>query len=177
MGIIEKIWKMIKEYKVLEFAGVLLTFIYTLSVYLVPLVSEYLIDEVIPSSSKRKMLYGVVIFAVVCCLQPIFGYFKDRLFNVITENVTYDIRKKLFNSFLYSDFNFLNKVKGGDLISIIMNDGRGASDFITNIFSVLLKNIFMILMIVVGMMLISYKITLIVICLVIRFKKLPKIFN
>ncbi|MCI9412044.1 MAG: ABC transporter ATP-binding protein [Eubacterium sp.] len=165
MGIIEKIWKMIKEYKVLEFAGVLLTFIYTLSVYLVPLVSEYLIDEVIPSSSKRKMLYGVVIFAVVCCLQPIFGYFKDRLFNVITENVTYDIRKKLFNSFLYSDFNFLNKVKGGDLISIIMNDGRGASDFITNIFSVLLKNIFMILMIVVGMMLISYKITLIVICL------------
>ena len=70
MGIIEKIWKMIKEYKILEFIGVLLTFIYTLSVYLVPLVSEYLIDEVIPSSSKQKMLYGVVIFAVVCCLQP-----------------------------------------------------------------------------------------------------------
>ena len=75
------------------------------------------------------------------------------------------IRKKLFDDFLYASFEFLDKVKGGELISIIMNDGRGASSYITSLFSVLLKNIVLVLLIIVGMLNISPQITLIVVAL------------
>ena len=50
-----------------------------------------------------------------------------------------------------------------------MNDGRAISDFISNIFAVLLKNSLMIIVIVVGMVSISWEISIIVIVLFLAF--------
>lgn len=165
MKLQKRIWKIIKKYKAQEILGVILTICFTISIYLVPLASEYLIDEVLPAEALDKLIYGIVIFAVVCCLQPLVGYFKDKLFNQITESVTMDIRKKLFDNFLYSSFSFLDKLKSGELISVIMNDGRGASDYITNLFSVLLKDAVLLMLIVIGMLIISPAITVMVVVL------------
>lgn len=152
--------KILKPYIKYEILGVIFTLLYSFSSFLTPRVSAYLIDEVIPSSSYYKLSVGILIFAGVCILQPVFGFLKDRLFVLIKENITYDIRLNLFSSIIYAPFKFFDKIKGGKLISIVMNDGRGISNFISTIFSVLLKDGLMLVMIIIGMFLISSKITI-----------------
>ncbi len=155
-----KVFILLKPYGKKECIGIVLMFLYSVTVFLIPKASQYLIDDVIPSNSYDTLYIGVAIFIMICLLQPIIGYFKDKLFLIISETVTYDIRKVIFKNILYSDFEFFSKVKGGDLISIVMNDCRIASDFISKIFANILKNILMIIMIFIEMLMISYKITL-----------------
>lgn len=158
----QRIKLLLRPYIWYEVLGVLLTIAYSVAVFLTPKVSEYLIDEVIPSKSYEKLLMGILMFAAICILQPLFGYFKDRIFVYITEKITYDIRNRLYTRMIHANFAFFSKVKGGDLISIIMNDGRGASDFISKIFATLLKNGLLIIMILIGMFTISWRITIVV---------------
>lgn len=158
--LVKKVAALLRPYLRQEILGVFLTVLYSFSVFLVPLASQYLIDEVIPAKSMEKLACGLLAFSLVCVAQPLIGYGKDRVFVKITENITRDIRNSLFERIVYADFHFLNQAKGGDLISIIMNDGRSASDFISTVFATLLQNTLMIVMIIVGMFMISWDITL-----------------
>lgn len=162
--ICKRVIRLLKPYKGKEIIGIILTFMFAVSVFLVPKASGYLIDDVILCGSKDKLWIGIALFTAICFLQPIFGCMKDIIFTRITENITYDIRQELFNKIVYTDYSFFDSVKSGELISIIMNDGRGVSDFISKIFASLLKNISLVIMIIVGMLTISIKITVVVLC-------------
>ena len=161
--------ELLKPYVKYEIIGIILTFLYSIFTTLMPKISEYLIDEVIPAKSYKKLLIGIVLFISICVLQPLIGWIKDKVFVNITENITFDIRKRLYEKIIYARFEFFDNVKNGELISIIMNDGRAISDFISNIFAVLLKNSLMIIVIVVGMVSISWEISIIVIVLFLAF--------
>lgn len=167
--LLRKVFKLIKPYLKREIIGIFLTILFSISVFLMPKISQYLIDEIIPANSKSKLFYGLIFFTTICFMQPIVGFLKDTLFVRITESITNDLRNGLFKKIIHSNFHFFNNAKGGDLISIIINDGRGASDFISKIFAILLKNFLMVLMIFIGMFIISYEITLFVIGLIIVY--------
>lgn len=167
--ILKKVLVLGKLYWKEEIIGLILTILYAVTIYFVPKASEYLIDSVIPSNSYRILFTGITLFAGVCLMQSLVGFLKDIIFNRITENITYDIRKTLFHKILYADFDFFDQVKGGNLISIIMNDGRGASDFIAKIFSVLVKNILIIILVLIGMLFISIEITVTVLVFFVVF--------
>lgn len=166
---LKRIINLIKPYILLETLGAILTVLYTLAVFASPIVSKYLIDEVIPTKSSYKLYVGLGIFLAVCILQPIFGYFKDLIFLNITESVTLNIRKKLFLRVINAPLKFFDTTNKGEIISRIINDGRGASEFITNFFVVFVKNIILIFMILVGMFYLSTAITGIVIVLFLVF--------
>ncbi len=166
---INKIHKLIKQYMTLEVIGLMLTALYTLAIFGSPLVSKYLIDEVIPGNSFTKLYIGLGIFFAVCAAQPIVGYFKDILFMNITENVTRDIRKSLFSKVIGAPLKFFDSTKKGEIVSRIVNDGRAASEFITNFFVIFVKNVILIIMIIIGMLLMSVKLTSIVLCLFVIF--------
>ena len=56
----------LKPYMKAELLGFLLTAIYAVTVFLVPLASENLIDNVIPSDNIEMMVTGLVYFSVIC---------------------------------------------------------------------------------------------------------------
>lgn len=161
-SVIKKIKKMLRPYISLELAGILFTFLSALGSFLTPLASEYLIDEVLIADQYKKLLYGILIFVVVCMIQPVSGVIRDLFFIKVTENVTSNIRRNIFARLLKTSFTFFGKLKSGDIISIIMNDGRGASNFISNVFSIALRDIILVILIVTGMSLKSWKITFLV---------------
>lgn len=160
--VIKKVFKLIKPYKKIQFIGVMFTLFAALGSFLTPLASEYLVDEVLIADNYKKLLYGILIFVIVCLIQPFAGIIRDIIFIRITENVTSDIRKNLFNKIIHTNFMFFSRLKSGDILSIIMNDGRGASNFISNLFSMFIKDIILVILIVTGMCLKSWKITLLV---------------
>ncbi|MEO3947850.1 ABC transporter ATP-binding protein [Gorillibacterium sp. CAU 1737] len=160
--LIKRMIQMMKAYAWWEGIGFLLTVLYALSAFGSPIVSKFLIDEVIPTDSTHKLYWGLGLFFVVCVSQPIVGYFKDRIFLTITERVTYDIREKMFSKVLRAPMSFFDRTHKGDIVSRLLNDGRSSSQFITNFFVVFIKNILMIITIVVGMLYLSASLTMIV---------------
>lgn len=175
--LIKKVLILIKPYWKQELIGVILTILFTVTVYLIPKASQYLIDDVIPTKSYKILTGGLLLFASICIAQPVISFYKDKIFLSLTEKITFNIRKVLFNKIIHSEFGFLDNAKGGDLISIIMNDGRGASDFISKIFAILLKNGLLIIMILIGMLLLSYQITLVVVSTFIAFYSISLLFG
>lgn len=172
-----KIKIILKQYIKKEIIGVVFTIVYSMFTFVTPIVSSYLVDEVIPTKSLKKLFVGVGMFVIICVLQPIIGCIKDYIFIDITENITFDIRKKLYKKIVHADFEFLDQAKSGDLVSIIMGDGRAISEFISNLFAILLKNALTILMIVIGMISIDWKTSLIVFLAFTFMIILQSIFN
>lgn len=160
---LKKITYLIKDYIWLEAVGFSLTILYSIATIGAPLVSQYLIDVVLKLNSTEKLYAGLGIFFIVCVSQPIVGYFKDILFMNITENVTLKIRQKLFSKIINAPMSFFDVTKKGEILSRIINDGRAVSQFITNIFVVLLKNVITIAVILATMLYKSTTLTLIVI--------------
>lgn len=161
----KRVKALIRPYYRLQIFGIFITMLYSLGVFASPLVSKYLIDEVIPAKSLDKLSQGVFIFFLVCISQPIFALIKDIVFVKITESVTYDIRTNMFGRLLKSSSDNLNNLKSGEVISRIGNDGYQASQFISNIFVILFKNFVLIAMILCGMAYISPVLTMIIVIL------------
>jgi len=157
--LIKRIIKLIRAYTVWEIVGFFLTVFYALATFGSPIVSKYLIDEVIPTASTHKLYWGLAIFFLVCVAQPVVGYFKDQVFLNITEKVTYDIRERMFSKIVHAPMGFFDRTNKGDIISRLLNDGRSASQFITNFFVIFIKNVLMIVTIAIGMLYLSARLT------------------
>lgn len=157
--IIKELWNVASKYKMREIIGLICTIFYTSSVFASTMVSKYLIDEVIVSKSSTKMLTGMIIFLLGCLGQPVFGYFKNRIFMRISEDIVRDYRVRMFEKVLKAPIQFFENNKNGEVVSRICNDGISVSDFLTNFFVVFVKNIVLIFMILVGMFLMSPMLT------------------
>lgn len=163
--VLRNIWEIAKIYKWHELLGIIFTILYTTAVFISPIASRYLIDEVIPSVSVNKLIIGISIFFGGCIGQPIFGYLKDIVFMKVSENITLLIREKMFNKIINTPIDFFDKCNNGAIVSRISNDGRNVSEFITNFFIVFVKNIVLIIMILIGMLVLSKEITLMIVFL------------
>ncbi|MCX7749832.1 MAG: ABC transporter ATP-binding protein/permease [Clostridia bacterium] len=162
---ISRIVQLAKPYLGFQVLGFILTLLFSLAVFGSPIVSKYLIDDIIPTHSTEKLYSGLIIFFAVCVSQPVMGYLKDLVFLQVSEGITYDIRQKLFNRVLNAPLTFFEKAKKGEIIARVINDGRGASQFITDFFVVVIKNVFQIAMILGGMLFISVRLTIMIVFL------------
>jgi ABC-type multidrug transport system fused ATPase/permease subunit len=160
-----RVLKLIKPYIPAEIAGLSLTMVYTSAVFAAPIVSKYLIDEVLPSHSQTKLYFGLIMFFFVCMLQPVAGYVKDIIFLNISENITYAIRKSLFAKIIQAPLQFFDRTPKGEILSRVINDGRSSSEFVSHLFVVMAKNILLIGMILGGMFFLSVQITVIVLAM------------
>ncbi|WP_434293478.1 ABC transporter ATP-binding protein [Clostridium botulinum] len=163
--ILNNVWEVAKQYKGKELIGLIFTILYTVAIFISPLASRYLVDSVIPSNSIYKLKIGILIFFGGCICQPIFGYLKDRVFMGISQNMTIMFREKMFNKVIDAPMEFFDGCSNGAIVSRISNDGRSVSEFITNFFVIVVKNIVLIIMIIIGMLMLSKEITLMVIFL------------
>lgn len=163
--VIKELYAYAKLYIRQELLGLFFTVLYTGAIFLSPIVSKYLIDEVMPSKSMEKLVTGIMIFFLGCIGQPVFGYLKNRIFMRVSEKTTVRFRENMFNKVMDAPLKFFDESNMGAIVSRISNDGKSISEFITNFFVVFLKNIILIVIILVGMFLLSAKMTLFVILL------------
>lgn len=171
----------IKPYFFMEFLGLIITIFYATSVFITPLASKYIIDNVVNSEQDNNLYNVIFIFFISCILQPVLGLIKDFIFLNISENIIYNIREKMFRCILYAEMKFFLNTKKGEIVSRVLNDCQMFGTFISNIFITYIKDILFIFMIVIGMFYLSFKITIISLSMLILFifliKKSGKVFS
>lgn len=151
---------LLNRYKRKECLGLLVTFLYSGMVYIGPVLSQYIIDDVLFTKEYIRLTKCFGLFFIVLILQPILSYIQSRIFINISERITKDLRNEMYSGIISKRITFFYDNNDGEILSRIINDSRMLSDFVSDVFVVLLKNSLLILCVLVGMMVISVPITL-----------------
>lgn len=158
----KKVIKLIKPYLKLEVIGLFFTILYSASVFLTPIASEYLIDHIMKKTIKSDIEKGLVIFFLICISQPVFLYIKSRIYLHVSEQMVYDLRAQTYFAVMGKQYLFFEKNSKGEVLSRLTNDIRLISDFLTNEFANFIKDIAVIILVFIGMMLQSFEITILI---------------
>lgn len=161
--------KTIKEYIKEEFLGLFLSIVYTTTVFLSPQISKFLMDNVLINYDYQKLYKGIFAFFFICIVQTISSYIKNKLFLKVSEKITLSFRKKILKHLINVSMEFFDSVPKGFIFSRFFDDSKSISDFVTNVFVVIVKNLFLIIAITFGMFLLSWKITLLIFILLFTY--------
>lgn len=148
-----------------EIWGLIFTFVYTFSILFAPFVSKYLLDNILIVKNFNELPLWLLLFFISCLLQPISGYIKNYIFFNISEKITFSIRRDVLFNIMLAPMSFLDKTSKGTVISRVLNDCQNISEFISNIFIVVIKNTILLSFASVTMFILSWQISLLVIVL------------
>lgn len=152
-----------------ECIGLLFSVIYSISVFLTPRISRFIVDEILGSSNFHSLYKGLVLFFLVCFSQTVSAYCKTRIFAKISENITLSLRKKILHNIIYAPISFFEATSKGIILSRFVGDTGSISGFITDIFVVLIKNILLVIVLLWGMFLMSWQITSLVLLFIVMY--------
>lgn len=175
--LLANIVKLTKKNSKLQLFGFILTILYSIAILVSPVASGYLIDRTLTSKNESEMMAGVCLFCFAIICQPIIGFFKDMVYMNIVLNLNSYNSLKLFSKVIYAPMNFWDKSQKGEIISKLIDDTKEISSFVSEFFSLLIKNVILTILIMICMFCISGKITIIVLFLLIVFFILNKKMN
>lgn len=130
----------------------------SVAIALTPLISSNLIDDVLSSTTSTKIAWTIGTFIVVCLAQPVIDYIRSRLLIRCTEGIVHDLRKEIF--FHYLDANVVDFKDHFNLTTLLTNDVRLYSDFLTACLCTVTKDILLFILILVGMFVQSLSISI-----------------
>lgn len=159
----------IKEHLKEECLGLFFSLLYTGTFFISPKISKFLIDEVLVNHRFQDIGIAFLVFFLVCVIQIISVYLKDKIFFKISEKITFSMRTKVLKNLIYADMNFFDSTPKGCIFSRFFNDSRSISNFITNIFVTVVKNSLLIVALTCGMFTVSWKITIIVFIILLTY--------
>jgi subfamily B ATP-binding cassette protein MsbA len=82
------------------------------------------LDEVFVKKNVSVLVLIPMVIMVITVIKAMSSYFQMLLMSYISLYITADLRKELYNHFIYSDISDLNRTSSGTMISKIMIDIR-----------------------------------------------------
>lgn len=149
--------------------GILVVLLYALIVVALPLVSQFLIDELLGATIVSQVYTSIIVFFVVCMLQPLLYFIKERIFIALSENVSYKLRIKLFYQLSILPIEYYSTHNYGEISTKIISDSLNIGSFVYTICNGLIASVISILCIVVAMFLQSIILSTIILIAVVIY--------
>lgn len=162
-----RILKVLFRHKILLFLAIISSIIQVLATLLIPIVVargiNYLIGE---NNVDFTILNGVIILVLLLGLaEAIFGYLMQYLMAYVTNNTVKDIRDELFNKLSNLPISYIDTHKEGDLIMRLIGDADQLGDGLLQALTSLISGLITVILTLTFMLVVSYQVGLIVICL------------
>lgn len=171
----------IKQFKFKIVLIVLLCIVSTTLGLFFPIITKYIIDDVIINHNMNRLFSLLFIFSSISLLGFVISYITQCFSNITGENLTYKIKKYLFIHLNNLPLSFYYRDKTGELLSCYNNDVNIISKFITSNFPTLINEIITLITIIIILLNINIKLTLISLpvvpvfyCFIIFSKKIMK---
>ena len=164
-GTLRRIAAFAKPYKIALILFLLTVVIDAFLVVATPLLLRQLIDEgVIPGNSGLVTRLAFTV-GLIACLDALFNMI-GRLFSArIGEGLIYDLRKLIFEHVQKQSIAFFTRTQTGALISRLNSDVIGAQQAFTATLSGVISNVLSLILVSAAMLILSWQITLISLCL------------
>ena len=157
---VRRVWRFARPYR-RSILGFLATILFTSVIALIPpLMFRLIVDEAIPDSDKRRIVYLTVVLVVVAlgdaALQIVQRWYSAR----IGEGLIYDLRVALFDKVQNMPIAFFTRTQTGALISRLNNDVVGAQTAVTGTLGSVVSNVVIFTTTLVAMLALEWRLTL-----------------
>ncbi|MHB1208523.1 MAG: ABC transporter ATP-binding protein [Acidimicrobiales bacterium] len=130
-----------------------------------PLVLRALIDQGIKHRREGLIIELALITAVLAIIDAVLSLFERRISAVIGESLIYDLRAKVYAHIQEMPIAFFSRTQTGALISRLNNDVIGAQQAFTDLFSNVVGNVILVVIVLGTMFYLSWQITLVALIL------------
>ncbi|MFM7257895.1 MAG: ABC transporter ATP-binding protein [Acidimicrobiaceae bacterium] len=157
---VRRVWRFARQYR-RSILGFVATILITSVIALIPpLMFRLIVDEAIPDSDKRRIVYLTIVLVVVAlgdaALQIVQRWYSAR----IGEGLIYDLRVALFDKVQNMPIAFFTRTQTGALISRLNNDVVGAQTAVTGTLGSVVSNLVIFTTTLVAMLALEWRLTL-----------------
>lgn len=110
------------RYKAMFWMTIGLAITSTLFVMVIPLVTRYVINEVLPEKEMGNLWLAICFIAGCFFMRELFNSFRIRLNNTLEQKVLIDIRKDLHDKLMELPIGYFDSRKSGDIASRVIED-------------------------------------------------------
>ena len=110
------------RYKAMFWMTIGLAITSTLFVMVIPLVTRYVINEVLPEKEMGNLWLAICGIAGCFFMRELFNSFRIRLNNTLEQKVLIDIRKDLHDKLMELPIGYFDSRKSGDIASRVIED-------------------------------------------------------
>lgn len=147
-----RVWKLsLKKY----FVYILLVFVFLVVYSLANAGSLALIKNIVDKGFIEKdysslQMVGVAMIGLFL-LKSVAYFFNTYLLNVASIKATIDLRNKVFQHLMKLDVDYYEKNNSGIIVTRVVNDAAAAGELLRQVFTVMLRNFFVVMSLVVVM--------------------------
>ncbi|MED9905091.1 MAG: ABC transporter ATP-binding protein [Lachnospiraceae bacterium] len=150
----------LKKYRKNMVIGLMLTILIT-SLHIVnPLISGFIVDDVIKGGAYDLLLPAVACMLGVVVIRSVMRFFYQWIFESASQGLLFDMRDKVYRKLLQEDFSFYNKKRTGDLMSRQTGDMDAIRHFVAYVIYFTCENVSMFILALVMIFTVNVKLAL-----------------
>ncbi len=131
-----------------------------------PYLLKLIIDDAFAHRDFGRLSFYVLLMIVTPIVSGMIGVGQSYLNNVVGQQVMRDLRNRLYDHLQRMALRFFTDTRTGEIQSRLTNDVGGVQNVVTNTASSIVSNITTVLSTIVAMLIISWPLTLLSLCLV-----------
>jgi ATP-binding cassette subfamily B protein len=159
-GVLPRILRFAKPYRVLITVFVVLVVISSALAVTPPLLFKQIIDEGVLKGDRRLLITLAVAVAALAVAQGILGMVQRWFSSTIGEGLIFDLRTKVFDHVVQMPVAFFTRTQTGKLVSRLNSDVIGAQQAFTSTLSTVLSNVISLILVLAAMIVLSWQLTL-----------------
>ncbi len=130
----------------------------------VPYITEAVVDDVLPRRDMGLLVKLCAALIATTALRSLMMYHRGMLIEQISQSVVYDLRTGLYGHMQELSYGFYDTNHIGEIMSRMTGDIEGVRVFIVNGVVGVIENLMMFVLSLVGMSLMSWQLTLCMVC-------------
>ena len=166
-GTLSRVIRVLLKHRLALLIAIFASIIQVLATLLIPIVVADGIDYLVgPNDVNFNKLNQVIIYvAILGGLEALFGYLMQYLMAYVTNCTVKDLRDSLFNKLDRLPISYIDTHQEGDLLMRLIGDADQLGDGLLQALTNLISGIITIVLTLTFMLIVSYQVGLIVICL------------
>lgn len=133
--------KVLKRKSIL-IVNVLALMIITALQFVMPQITQYIIDRVIPTQNMNALVLSITILISSAIVLGLFTYFSTYYMSIMSQEAITDLRNELYDYILRLDTHFFESSKTGDLMVRLTNDINNLQNLISANMLSMIGNLF-----------------------------------
>ncbi len=164
MDTYRRFFQWLKPYKGKLIACIVLIVFLTALRMIVPYITKAVINDVLPSRDMALLLQLCGILIGVTAVRSVMMYVRGMMIEDVSQSVVYDLRTGLYGHMQKFSYAFYDTHHIGEIMSRMTGDIEGVRMLIVNGVLGIVENAMMFVLALVGMSLMSWRLTLIMLC-------------
>lgn len=165
MSSIKWIFGYINKYKFRFYFAISAVLLSSLMAMVNPYLSGKLVDEVIIKNNGNILIPILGSMVIITVVKAIIRYTYQITFEVVSQNVIFELRQNMYNKLQELDLDYYNKTRTGDIMARMTGDMDAVRHFVAWVIYNICENITVFIFAIISMFIINVKFTLLMFAL------------